>query len=73
MLSLVAQLLLTHALRYVRAAVAGVIVQLTPAGSLLLGWLLLGERVGGLAVAGAAITLAGVSVGTYLASVAPTD
>ena len=68
LLSLVAQLLMTHALRYVRAAVAGVIIQLTPAGSMLLGWVLLGEKVGGLALAGTAITLAGVSVGTYLAS-----
>ncbi len=73
MLSLVAQLLMTHALRYVRAAVAGVIVQLTPATSLFLGWVLLNERVGGLAVGGAIVTLVGVSVGTYLASVAPTD
>jgi drug/metabolite transporter (DMT)-like permease len=72
-LSLVAQLLMTHALRYVRAAVAGVIVQLTPAGSMLLGWLLLSEKVGSLALAGTAITLAGVSVGTYLASAAPSD
>ena len=73
LLSLVAQLLLTHALRYVRAAVAGVIVQLTPAVSLLLGWLFLGEQLGGLALAGAALTLVGVSIGTYLASVAPSD
>jgi hypothetical protein len=34
---------------------------------------LLGEKVGGLALAGTAITLAGVSVGTYLASAAPSD
>jgi drug/metabolite transporter (DMT)-like permease len=73
LLSLMAQLLMTHALRYVRAAVAGVIIQLTPAGSMLLGWVLLGEKVGGLALAGTAITLAGVSVGTYLASAAPSD
>jgi drug/metabolite transporter (DMT)-like permease len=73
LLSLVAQLLLTHALRYVRAAVAGVIVQLTPATSLLIGWLFLGEKLAGLALAGAALTLVGVSVGTYLASVAPSD
>jgi drug/metabolite transporter (DMT)-like permease len=73
MLSLVAQLLLTHALRYVRAAVAGVIVQLTPAASLLIGWLFLGERLGGLALGGAALTLLGVTVGTYLASATPPD
>jgi drug/metabolite transporter (DMT)-like permease len=66
--SLVAQLLMTHALRYVRAAVGGVIAQLTPVGSMALGWVFLGERFGGLALAGAAITLAGVTLGTYLAS-----
>jgi drug/metabolite transporter (DMT)-like permease len=73
MLSLMAQLLMTHALRYVRAAVAGVIAQLTPAVSMLLGWLFFGERLGGLAVAGATLTLVGVSVGTYLAAAAPSD
>jgi drug/metabolite transporter (DMT)-like permease len=66
--SLVAQLLMTHALRYVRAAVGGVIAQLTPVASMALGWMFLGERFGGLALAGAAITLAGVTLGTYLAS-----
>src|SRR5687767_4673058 len=42
--SLVAQLLMTHALRYVRAAVGGVIAQLTPVASMALGWLFLDER-----------------------------
>jgi drug/metabolite transporter (DMT)-like permease len=69
--SLVAQLLMTHALRYVRAAVGGVIAQLTPVASLALGWVLLGERVAGLALAGAAITLGGVCLGIVLA--APVD
>lgn len=62
--SVVAQLLMTYALRYVRAAVAGVIAQLTPVASLALGWTLFGERPGLLALAGAAVTLAGVTVGT---------
>jgi drug/metabolite transporter (DMT)-like permease len=66
--SVVGQLLMTHALRYVRAAVGGVIAQLTPVTSLALGWIMLGDRIGGLALAGAALTLAGVSVGAYLAS-----
>ena len=47
MLSLVAQLLMTHALRYVRAAVGGVIAQLTPVASLALGWVLFGSASGG--------------------------
>jgi drug/metabolite transporter (DMT)-like permease len=73
LLSLVAQLLMTHALRYVRAAVGGVIAQLTPVASLALGWLLFEERIGGLALAGAALTLAGVSLGTFLAASRPAD
>lgn len=71
--SLVAQLLMTHALRYVRAAVGGVIAQLTPVASLAIGWGLFGDRLGSLALAGAAITLAGVSLGTYLAAGRPAD
>jgi len=66
--SVVAQLLMTHALRYVRAAVGGIIAQLTPVTSLAFGWVLFGDRIGGLALAGAALTLAGVSVGAYLAA-----
>src|SRR4029079_11486611 len=80
--SVVGQLLMTHALRYVRAAVGGIIAQLTPGTSLALGWGLFGDSIGGvargwgllvgrmgaLALAGAVLTLAGVSVGAYLAS-----
>jgi drug/metabolite transporter (DMT)-like permease len=66
--SVVGQLLMTYALRYVRAAVSGVIAQLVPVTSLALGWAVLGDRIGGLALAGAAITLVGVSVGGYLAA-----
>ena len=66
--SVVGQLLMTHALRYVRAAVGGIIAQLTPVTSLALGWVLFDDRIGGLALAGAALTLAGVSVGAYLAA-----
>jgi drug/metabolite transporter (DMT)-like permease len=66
--SVVGQLLMTHALRYVRAAVGGIIAQLTPVTSLALGWALLGDRIGVLAAAGAVLTLAGVSVGAYLAA-----
>ena len=66
--SVVGQLLMTHALRYVRAAVGGIIAQLTPVTSLALGWVLFDDRIGALALAGAALTLAGVSVGAYLAA-----
>jgi drug/metabolite transporter (DMT)-like permease len=59
---------MTHALRYVRAAVGGIIAQLTPVTSLALGWAAFGDRIGGLALGGAVITLAGVSVGAYLAA-----
>jgi drug/metabolite transporter (DMT)-like permease len=72
-LSVVGQLLMTHALRYVRAAVGGIIAQLTPVTSMLLGWMMFRDRIVGLALAGAALTLAGVSVGAYLASGAEAD
>jgi drug/metabolite transporter (DMT)-like permease len=66
--SVIGQLLMTHALRYVRAAVGGIIAQLTPVTSLALGWVMFGDRIGGLALAGAVLTLVGVSVGAYLAA-----
>ncbi len=65
--SVLAQLLMTYALRYVRAAVAGVIAQLTPVASLALGWALFAERPGTLALVGASVALAGVTFGTSLA------
>ena len=68
LLSVIGQLLMTHALRYVRAAVGGIIAQLTPVTSMALGWMMFRDRIAGLALAGAALTLAGVSVGAYLAS-----
>ena len=66
--SVIGQLLMTHALRYVRAAVGGIVAQLTPVTSLALGWALFGDRIGALALGGALLTLAGVSVGAYLAA-----
>jgi drug/metabolite transporter (DMT)-like permease len=68
LLSVVAQLLLTYALRFVSAAGAGIIIQLTPVAALALGWVLFDERMAGIAITGAALTLAGVSWGAYLAS-----
>ena len=67
-LSVVAQLLMTYSLRYMRAAVAGIVMQLTPVASLLFGYLLFDERTAGLALGGAAITLAGVSWGAWIAA-----
>ncbi len=67
-LSVAAQLLMTWSLRYLRAAVAGVLMQLTPVASIALGWLILGERTAGLALAGAAVTLGGVSWGAWIAA-----
>lgn len=69
--SVVAQLLMTHALRDVRAAVAGIIMQLTPVAAIVLGALLFGERAHGLQIAGAAVTLVGVSWGGWIASAPP--
>ena len=66
--SVVGQLLMTYALRYVRSAVGGIIAQLTPVTSLALGWAMFGDRIAGLALGGAALTLLGVSVGAYLAT-----
>jgi drug/metabolite transporter (DMT)-like permease len=68
LLSVAAQLLMTYALRFVRAAVAGIIAQLTPVAALAIGWFVFGETIGALALSGAALTLAGVSWGAYLAS-----
>jgi drug/metabolite transporter (DMT)-like permease len=68
LISLLAQLLMTHALRFVRVAVAGVLAQLTPVAALGMGWLFFRESIAGLAVLGAALTLAGVSWGAFLAS-----
>jgi drug/metabolite transporter (DMT)-like permease len=66
-ISVVAQILMTYALGFVRAAVAGVLFQLTPVAALVLGRILYGERTAGLAIAGAALTLAGVTWGARLA------
>jgi len=68
LISVVAQLLLTYSLRFVSAAGAGIIIQLTPLAALALGWALFGEKIAGLAIPGAALTLVGVSWGAYLAS-----
>jgi drug/metabolite transporter (DMT)-like permease len=68
LLSVSGQLLLTYSLRFVSAAGAGIIIQLTPVTALALGWVLFEEKMAGLAIVGAALTLVGVSWGAYLAS-----
>ena len=68
LLSVAAQLMMTYALRYVRAAVAGVVAQLTPVTALALGWLLFHDAIAGISALGALLTLAGASWGTYLAT-----
>jgi drug/metabolite transporter (DMT)-like permease len=68
LVSVAAQLGMTWSLRYTRAAVAGIITQLTPVAALALGAGLLGERIAGIALAGAAITVGGVTWGALLAA-----
>jgi S-adenosylmethionine uptake transporter len=72
-LSVVAQLTMTWSLRYLRAAVAGILMQLTPVASLVIGWVIFDERIAGLAMAGAALTLVGVTWGGFLASAPQTE
>jgi S-adenosylmethionine uptake transporter len=68
LLSVVAQILLTYSLRFVRAAVAGLIAQFAPVAALAMGFVFLRESIAGLALFGAAVTLVGVSWGAYQAS-----
>jgi drug/metabolite transporter (DMT)-like permease len=60
------QILMTWSLRYLKAGIAGILMQLTPVCALVLGWLFLGERMRGMALLGAAITVAGVIWGARL-------
>src|SRR4051794_6018356 len=60
------QMLMTWSLRYLKAGIAGILMQLTPVCAMLLGWLVLGEHTRGLALLGAAITVAGVIWGARL-------
>jgi drug/metabolite transporter (DMT)-like permease len=63
-----AQLLMTQALRDLPAAAAGVLFQLTPVSTLVLGRILYGERTRAVAVVGAIVTLAGVGWGAWLSA-----
>jgi drug/metabolite transporter (DMT)-like permease len=66
--SVVAQLMMTHALRDLPAATAGVLFQLTPVSALVLGRIFYGERPVALAIAGSAVTLGGVVWGAFLSA-----
>lgn len=61
--SVVAQLLMTHALRDVNAGVAGILLQITPVATLLGGGFLLGEHLTLVGLLGAGLALCGVSLG----------
>lgn len=60
------QLLMTHALAYVTAALSGIIQQLTVVLALLLGVLVFGEPIGVASSAGSALTVAGVAWAAWL-------
>src|SRR5262249_30120695 len=53
LVSVVAQLMMTYALRFVRAAIAGVVAQLTPVAALAMGYVLFHEKMAGLSAFGA--------------------
>ena len=63
--SVVAQMGLTWSMRYVRAAPAGIVQQLTPVAAIALGWLVYEDRISALSAVGAALALAGVSWGAW--------
>lgn len=66
--SVLGQMGLTYALRDVRAITAGIILQLTPIATLLLGVLIFDENPSTLAWAGAVVTILGVTWGTITRS-----
>ena len=63
--SVAAQMGFTWSMRYVQAAPAGIIQQLTPVAALALGWVVYGDRISALSALGAALALAGVSWGAW--------
>jgi drug/metabolite transporter (DMT)-like permease len=65
--SVSAQVLMTWAMRFVSATLAGVINQLTPVASLLVGWFLFAEHFGMITAIGICLTLCGGAFGAYLA------
>jgi len=73
LVSLVAQVLFTAALRHVRAATSGAISQITPITALLLGVWFNHDRLGGLAAAGSALTVGGVALAAGWARRSPAE
>ena len=65
LLSVIAQVGFTWSLRYIRAAPAGIVQQLTPVAALALGWLVYGDRISAMSGLGAALALTGVSWGAW--------
>lgn len=68
LLSVVAQLLMTHALKVVEAAQSGVIQQLAVVTTFTCGAVLYGDRLPAIALVGAALTLAGVTTAAWFAA-----
>jgi drug/metabolite transporter (DMT)-like permease len=68
-ISIVAQLGMTWSLRWLRASLGGLLMQLTPVATLALGAVWFGEQIHPLAWAGAAVALLGVSAGAWLSGV----
>jgi drug/metabolite transporter (DMT)-like permease len=66
--SVAAQVIMTFAMREVSATISGIVNQLTPVTSLVLGWVLLRERFGLVTGCGIMLTLVGGSLGALLAS-----
>lgn len=66
--SVAAQLMMTQALRDLPASAAGVLFQLTPVATMVLGRVLFDERPAALAIGGAAVTLVGVAWGAYVSA-----
>ena len=66
--SVAAQLMMTYALRDLPASAAGVLFQLTPVSTMVLGRVFYHERPAPLAIGGAAVTLVGVAWGAYVSA-----
>jgi drug/metabolite transporter (DMT)-like permease len=64
--SIVAQLGMTWSLRWLKASLGGILMQLTPVAALAIGAVWFGEQIHPLAWAGVAVALTGVSLGAYL-------
>jgi drug/metabolite transporter (DMT)-like permease len=68
LLAVIAQVLMTFAMGFVRASLSGVLSLVTPVTAMAAGWLWFGERVDRTRALGALVALAGVSWGGWLAA-----